>query len=207
MTAQLVLGTYRCQAIPEAAACAAASGAQWIDTAPNYATGQVQTLLAARPHVRIATKTGFFTAATGADAVNDVVLTEDQAAAHSLPARDPLGRRAGLSTRLSGVGLARVALQAARGVGVKDPQQPYLAGPPRLRPAVDAFVAFGYDDSEFSAPAAKLLATLPEHVEDMVWDVLDAAAGDLWGFRQGNAEDPEGEDVRHASVGRLSLTS
>ncbi|GHE13836.1 aldo/keto reductase [Streptomyces alanosinicus] len=89
MTAQLALGTYRCQAIPEAAVRAAASGAQWIDTAPNYATGQAQTLLspvlAAHPHVRIATKTGFFTAATGADAVNDGVLTEDQAAAgHSL---------------------------------------------------------------------------------------------------------------------------
>ncbi|MEU6059075.1 hypothetical protein [Streptomyces sp. NPDC047097] len=46
----------------------------------------------------------------------------------------------------------------------------------------------------FSAPAAKVLGTLPEPVEDMVWDVLDAAG------------DPEGEDVRHASVGQLSLT-
>ncbi|MFE2609925.1 aldo/keto reductase [Streptomyces mirabilis] len=89
MTAELALGTYRCRAIPEAAVRAAASGAQWIDTAPNYATGQAQTLLApvlaARPHVRIATKTGFFTAATGTDAVNDGALTEDQAVAgHSL---------------------------------------------------------------------------------------------------------------------------
>ncbi|MGW9499034.1 hypothetical protein ACWG5P_32585 [Streptomyces prasinus] len=89
MTAQLALGTYRCRTIPEAAVREAASGAQWIDTAPNYATGQAQTLLApvlvARPHVRIATKTGFFTAATGADAVNEGVLTEDQAlAGHSL---------------------------------------------------------------------------------------------------------------------------
>ncbi|MEV7817382.1 hypothetical protein AB0P05_43100 [Streptomyces flaveolus] len=58
----------------------------------------------------------------------------------------------------------------------------------------------------FSAPAAKVLATLPEHVEDMVWDVLDGAAADPWGFRQWNTEDPEGEDVRHASVGQLSLT-
>ncbi|MER6633455.1 aldo/keto reductase [Streptomyces sp. NPDC000987] len=89
MTAKLALGTYRCRAIPEAAARAAASGAQWIDTAPNYATGQAQPLLApvlaARPHVRIATKTGFFTAATGADAMNDGVLNPDQAVAgHSL---------------------------------------------------------------------------------------------------------------------------
>lgn len=34
----------------------------------------------------------------------------------------------------------------------------------------------------FSAPAAKILDTLPEHVEGMVWDVPDAAAGDPWGF-------------------------
>ncbi|MEU9471313.1 aldo/keto reductase [Streptomyces avermitilis] len=89
MTAQLALGTYRCQAIPEAAARAAASGTQWIDTAPNYATGRAQDLLApalaAHPALRITTKAGYFTAATGADAVNAGVLTEDQAmAGHSL---------------------------------------------------------------------------------------------------------------------------
>ncbi|UQI49887.1 hypothetical protein M1P56_36175 (plasmid) [Streptomyces sp. HU2014] len=58
----------------------------------------------------------------------------------------------------------------------------------------------------FSAPAAKTLDALPEHIEDTVWDVLDAAAADPWGFRQFNADDREGEDVRHASVGQLSLT-
>ncbi|MCX5077667.1 hypothetical protein OG321_34885 [Streptomyces sp. NBC_00424] len=58
----------------------------------------------------------------------------------------------------------------------------------------------------FSAPAAKTLDALPEHIEDTVWDVLDAAAADPWGFRQFNADDPEGQDVRHASVGQLSLT-
>ncbi|MCY0926892.1 hypothetical protein OTB20_11895 [Streptomyces sp. H27-H1] len=58
----------------------------------------------------------------------------------------------------------------------------------------------------FSAPAAKVLDTLPGHAEEMVWDVLDAAAGDPWGFRQWNADDPEGQDVRLASVGQLSLT-
>ncbi|MER5950210.1 hypothetical protein ABT127_29575 [Streptomyces sp. NPDC001904] len=58
----------------------------------------------------------------------------------------------------------------------------------------------------FSASAAKVLDGLPEQVEDTVWDVLDAAAGDPWGFRQFNADDPEGEDVRHAFVGQLSLT-
>ncbi|MFD8525647.1 winged helix domain-containing protein [Streptomyces capillispiralis] len=35
VTARLALGTYRCRAIPEAAARAAASGTQWIDTAPK----------------------------------------------------------------------------------------------------------------------------------------------------------------------------
>ncbi|MFJ9634722.1 aldo/keto reductase [Streptomyces sp. NPDC101175] len=107
MTADLALGTYRCRAIPEAAVRAAASGAQWIDTAPNYATGRAQTLLApalaAHPSLRIATKAGYFTAATGVDAVEAGVLTEDQAAAgHSLTPgyvrwqtgrnRDQLGR-------------------------------------------------------------------------------------------------------------------
>ncbi|MEV7729354.1 hypothetical protein AB0P15_32230 [Streptomyces sp. NPDC087917] len=58
----------------------------------------------------------------------------------------------------------------------------------------------------FSAPAAKVLDNLPEHAEDTVWHVLDAAAADPWGFGQFNADDPEGEDVRYASVGRLSLT-
>ncbi|MFB6811183.1 MULTISPECIES: hypothetical protein [unclassified Streptomyces] len=58
----------------------------------------------------------------------------------------------------------------------------------------------------FSAPAAKVLDVLPEHVEDTVWELLDAASADPWGFRQFNADDPEGEDVRHASVGQLSVT-
>ncbi|MDX2993363.1 aldo/keto reductase [Streptomyces scabiei] len=91
MTADLALGTYRCRAIPEAAVRAAATGAQWVDTAPNYATGRAQELLApalaAHRSLRIATKAGYFTAATGADAVDAGVLTEDQAAAgHSLAA-------------------------------------------------------------------------------------------------------------------------
>ncbi|MFD0340321.1 hypothetical protein ACFVH0_16835 [Streptomyces sp. NPDC127117] len=40
----------------------------------------------------------------------------------------------------------------------------------------------------FSAPAAKVLDTLPEHAEDTVWDVLDAAATDSWGSRHWNAD-------------------
>ncbi|MEU2552398.1 hypothetical protein ACF1GY_28370 [Streptomyces sp. NPDC014684] len=52
MTAQLAPGNYRCRAIPEAAARAAASGAQWIDTAPNYTTGQ------AHPHIALVLAVG-----------------------------------------------------------------------------------------------------------------------------------------------------
>ncbi|MET9932090.1 MULTISPECIES: hypothetical protein [unclassified Streptomyces] len=57
----------------------------------------------------------------------------------------------------------------------------------------------------FSAAAAKALAALPEHAEQTAWDVLDAAAGDPWGFPQWDTADLEGEDVRIASVGRLSV--
>ncbi|MFI2764867.1 aldo/keto reductase [Streptomyces echinatus] len=89
MTAQLALGTYRCRDIPEAAALAAASGAGWIDTAPNYGAGRAQTLLAgvlaAHPQVRVSTKVGYFTAATGGAATVEGVLTSGQAVAgHSL---------------------------------------------------------------------------------------------------------------------------
>ncbi|MDD9381034.1 hypothetical protein M8Z33_31180 [Streptomyces sp. ZAF1911] len=58
----------------------------------------------------------------------------------------------------------------------------------------------------FSGPAAKVLDSLPEDAENTVWDVLDAAVADPWGFRQWNPDDPEGQDVRLASVGLLSLT-
>ncbi|MFD4370252.1 hypothetical protein [Streptomyces sp. NPDC058486] len=56
-----------------------------------------------------------------------------------------------------------------------------------------------------SAQAAKVLAALPEDAEQTAWDVLDAAAAAPWGFPQWDPGDPEGEDVRIASVGRLSV--
>ena len=31
-----------------------------------------------------------------------------------------------------------------------------------------------------------------------MWDVLDAAAGNPWGFSQWNVDDREGADIRHA---------
>jgi hypothetical protein len=40
-------------------------------------------------------------------------------------------------------------------------------------------------------PAAKVLNALPEHAEQMVWDVLDAAAANPWGFPQWDADDPD----------------
>jgi hypothetical protein len=57
-----------------------------------------------------------------------------------------------------------------------------------------------------SAPAAKVLAALPEHAEQMAWDVLDAATGAPRGYPQWDADDSEGEDIRIASVGQLSVT-
>ncbi|MER7828060.1 hypothetical protein ABTX85_36510 [Streptomyces sp. NPDC096097] len=56
-----------------------------------------------------------------------------------------------------------------------------------------------------SPPAAKVLAELPEHAEETVWDLLDAAAAAPWGFRQWDPDDIEGEDVRIASAGQLSV--
>ncbi|MCM2394421.1 hypothetical protein [Streptomyces albipurpureus] len=56
-----------------------------------------------------------------------------------------------------------------------------------------------------SAQAAKTLTELPEHATEMVRDVLDIAARSPWGWPQWNAGDPEGEDVRAASVGQLSV--
>ncbi|MGW1819328.1 hypothetical protein ACWCQM_37960 [Streptomyces sp. NPDC002125] len=57
-----------------------------------------------------------------------------------------------------------------------------------------------------SAAAAKVLDVLPEHAADIVWDILAAAAADPWGFGQFDTDDDEGEDVRYAAVGQLSLT-
>ncbi|MFD5372691.1 hypothetical protein [Streptomyces sp. NPDC127103] len=57
-----------------------------------------------------------------------------------------------------------------------------------------------------SAPAAKVLDALPEHAVDTVWDILAAAADDPFGFRQFDTDDDEGEDVRYAAVGQLSVT-
>ncbi|MFK0114139.1 hypothetical protein [Streptomyces sp. NPDC091217] len=56
-----------------------------------------------------------------------------------------------------------------------------------------------------SPQAAKTLTELPEHAKEMVRDVLDIAVRSPWGWPQWNVGDPEGEDVRAASVGQLSV--
>ncbi|MFB7453897.1 hypothetical protein [Streptomyces sp. NPDC056194] len=53
--------------------------------------------------------------------------------------------------------------------------------------------------------AAKTFTALPESAEQMAWGLLDAAAAGPWGFPQWNPGDPEGDDVRIASIGRLSV--
>ncbi|MEU6889917.1 hypothetical protein ABZ918_32935 [Streptomyces viridosporus] len=56
-----------------------------------------------------------------------------------------------------------------------------------------------------SPSAVKTLTELPEHAKEMVRDVLDIAVRSPWGWPQWNAGDPEGEDVRAASIGQLSV--
>lgn len=56
-----------------------------------------------------------------------------------------------------------------------------------------------------SPQAAKTITELPETAREMVRDVLDIAVRSPWGWPQWNIGDPEGEDVRAASVGQLSV--
>ncbi|MFD8934322.1 aldo/keto reductase [Streptomyces sp. NPDC059578] len=89
MTAALSLGTYRVRAVSQAARTALAAGSPWVDTAPNYAHGrayeELRPLLEEYPTVRVAAKTGFFTAEQGPTALAEGVLTEEGAAGrHSL---------------------------------------------------------------------------------------------------------------------------
>lgn len=56
-----------------------------------------------------------------------------------------------------------------------------------------------------SLQAAKTLTELPEPAKEMVRDVLDIAVRSPWGWPQWNVGGPEGEDVRAASIGQLSV--
>ncbi|MCL3992600.1 aldo/keto reductase [Streptomyces lavenduligriseus] len=79
MTAALSLGTYRVRAVGQAARTALAAGSPWVDTAPDYAHGraheELHPVLGEYPTVRVATKTGFFTAEEGRTALAEGVLT------------------------------------------------------------------------------------------------------------------------------------
>ncbi|KOY59207.1 hypothetical protein [Streptomyces sp. XY332] len=56
-----------------------------------------------------------------------------------------------------------------------------------------------------SPHAAKALTALPEPATQMIRDVLDLATRSPWGWPQWDTGDPEGEDIRAASIGQLSV--
>lgn len=92
MSTSIGLGTHLVRDVTQAAANAVACGATWIDTAPNYASGHAQTLLApilaANPQVAVSTKVGFFDKATAQAAIDDgAMLPEHAEYGHCLMAR------------------------------------------------------------------------------------------------------------------------
>jgi len=56
-----------------------------------------------------------------------------------------------------------------------------------------------------SPQASKTLSELPEHAVQMVRDVLDLAVRSPYGFPVWNPSDPEGQDLRAAAVGQLTV--
>ncbi|MEU1422000.1 MULTISPECIES: hypothetical protein [unclassified Kitasatospora] len=59
--------------------------------------------------------------------------------------------------------------------------------------------------ARLSPQAAKTFVDLPRHARLTVRDLLDIASCTPWGWPQWDATDLEGEDLRCASVGQLSL--
>ncbi|MDI3408375.1 hypothetical protein [Streptomyces cavernicola] len=59
--------------------------------------------------------------------------------------------------------------------------------------------------AHLSPRAAQTLSELPEHVGEMTRDALDLASRSPWGWPQWDPTDPEGEDVRRAEVGPLTV--
>ncbi|MEU9133027.1 hypothetical protein AB0D08_33845 [Kitasatospora sp. NPDC048540] len=59
--------------------------------------------------------------------------------------------------------------------------------------------------ARLSPQAAKVLVDLPAPVQEMVRDVLDIASRTPWGWPQWDSTDPEGEDVRTAAIGPLTV--
>lgn len=89
MTPSLALGTHLCRDVPGAAAFAAALGATWIDTAPNYRGGSAHHDLApalrTHPDISVSTKVGFISRTAALEALAAGVITPAQAEeGHSL---------------------------------------------------------------------------------------------------------------------------
>ncbi|GAA1240554.1 hypothetical protein GCM10009665_34270 [Kitasatospora nipponensis] len=59
--------------------------------------------------------------------------------------------------------------------------------------------------TRLSPQAAKTLSALPQPARELVRDVLDIAARTPWGWPQWDSTDLDGEDVRCASVGPLTV--
>ncbi|MEV6318993.1 hypothetical protein [Streptomyces sp. NPDC051776] len=58
--------------------------------------------------------------------------------------------------------------------------------------------------ARLSPQALNALDELPDHAREMLRDVVDIAGRDPWSFPAFDSRDPEGEDVRSASVGQLT---
>ncbi|MDQ8705429.1 hypothetical protein RCO28_23455 [Streptomyces sp. LHD-70] len=56
-----------------------------------------------------------------------------------------------------------------------------------------------------SASRCSATRELPDHVREMTRDALDLASRSHWGWPQWDPTDPEGEDVRRAEVGPLTV--
>ncbi|MER6201724.1 hypothetical protein ABT234_30690 [Streptomyces sp. NPDC001586] len=59
--------------------------------------------------------------------------------------------------------------------------------------------------ARLSPQAATHLAELAPTVQEMVRDILDIASRSPWSWPQWDRTDPEGEDVRRASIGALTV--
>ncbi|MDT0448098.1 hypothetical protein [Streptomyces hesseae] len=59
--------------------------------------------------------------------------------------------------------------------------------------------------ARLSPKALGVLDALPEHVRETLRDVLDIASRDPWSFPAFDRRDPEGEDVRSAAIGHLTV--
>jgi hypothetical protein len=59
--------------------------------------------------------------------------------------------------------------------------------------------------ARLSPKAAKVLAGLPAHAQENVRDLLDIASRTPWGWPVWDATDPDGEDLRTAAVGPLTV--